>query len=136
MKPVACFIRPDLAPRGAVRRVGPRPDPTRSARIDERIRNVDPFRGDQKFPRSGERRKIGQPTKVSFASWIRSERYDPEGSRGPGGERTVEDKRRILSRELATGSGDDRAPLCIKAGRGREPKTERASDGLRIASKL
>jgi hypothetical protein len=97
---------------------------------------VDPFRGDQKFPRSGERRKIGQPTKVSFASWIRSERYDPEGSRGPGGERTVEDKRRILSRELATGSGDDRAPLCIKAGRGREPKTERASDGLRIASKL
>src|SRR6476619_1257070 len=35
MKPVACFIRPDLAPRGAVRKVGPRPDLTRSARMDE-----------------------------------------------------------------------------------------------------
>jgi len=35
VKPVACFIRPDLAPRGAVRKVGPRPDPTRSAPIDE-----------------------------------------------------------------------------------------------------
>jgi hypothetical protein len=35
VKPVACFTLPDLAPRGAVRRVGPRPDPTRSAHIDE-----------------------------------------------------------------------------------------------------
>jgi len=32
-KPVARFRHPDLAPRGAVRRVGPRPDPTRSARV-------------------------------------------------------------------------------------------------------
>jgi len=35
VKPVACFTLPDLAPRGAVRRVGPRPDPTRSAHMDE-----------------------------------------------------------------------------------------------------
>src|SRR6185295_10048423 len=35
VKPVACFTLPDPAPRGAVRRVGPRPDPTRSAHIDE-----------------------------------------------------------------------------------------------------
>src|SRR5512145_737727 len=35
VKPVACFTHPDLAPRGAVRRVGPRPDPTRSAHTDE-----------------------------------------------------------------------------------------------------
>jgi hypothetical protein len=35
VKPVARFTRPDLAPRGAVRRVGPRPNPTRSAEWDE-----------------------------------------------------------------------------------------------------
>ena len=35
VKPVACFIRSDLAPRGAVRKVDPRLDLTRSARIDE-----------------------------------------------------------------------------------------------------
>jgi hypothetical protein len=49
VKPVACFIHPDLAPRGAVRRVGPRPDPTRSARMDEpgrmAIRSGDGNRG-------------------------------------------------------------------------------------------
>jgi len=33
VKPVACFTLPDPAPRGAVRRVGPRPDPNRSAHI-------------------------------------------------------------------------------------------------------
>jgi len=35
VKPVACFIHSDLAPRSAVRTVGPRPDLTRSARMDE-----------------------------------------------------------------------------------------------------
>jgi hypothetical protein len=35
VEPVACSSHPDLAPRGAVRRVGPRPDPNRSARTDE-----------------------------------------------------------------------------------------------------
>jgi CheY-like chemotaxis protein len=38
VKPVACFIRPDLAPRGAVRRIGPRTDPTRSARMTNQVR--------------------------------------------------------------------------------------------------
>ena len=33
--PVACTTRSDVAPRSAVRRVGPRPDPTRSASVDE-----------------------------------------------------------------------------------------------------
>ena len=33
--PVACTTRSDVAPRSAVRRVGPRPDPTRSACMDE-----------------------------------------------------------------------------------------------------
>jgi hypothetical protein len=35
LEPVACSSHPDLAPRGAVREVGPRPDPNRSARTDE-----------------------------------------------------------------------------------------------------
>ncbi len=47
--PVACFALSDPAPRRAVRRVGPRPDPTRSARIDEpggtAIRPGDRYRG-------------------------------------------------------------------------------------------
>jgi len=34
-RPVACLVHADLAPRRAVRRVGPRPDPTRSARSGE-----------------------------------------------------------------------------------------------------
>jgi len=33
--PVACTTRSDVAPRSAVRRVSPRPDPTRSACMDE-----------------------------------------------------------------------------------------------------
>lgn len=33
--PVACTTRSDIAPRSAVRRVSPRPDPTRSACVDE-----------------------------------------------------------------------------------------------------
>jgi hypothetical protein len=48
-RPVACFALSDPAPRRAVRRVGPRPDPTRSARIDEpggtAIRPGDRYRG-------------------------------------------------------------------------------------------
>ena len=35
VEPVACATRSDVAPRSAVRRVGPRPDPTRSACMDE-----------------------------------------------------------------------------------------------------
>ena len=35
MEPVARSIRPDAAHRNAVREIGPRPDPTRSARSDE-----------------------------------------------------------------------------------------------------
>ena len=35
LEPVACSSHPDFAPRGAVRKVGPRPDQTRSARTDE-----------------------------------------------------------------------------------------------------
>jgi hypothetical protein len=35
MGPVACSIHSDVAPRSAVRRVGPRPDPTRSAGVIE-----------------------------------------------------------------------------------------------------
>ena len=35
LEPVACSSHPDLAPRGAVRKVGPRPDQTRSACTDE-----------------------------------------------------------------------------------------------------
>lgn len=35
VEPVACATRSDVAPRSAVRRIGPRPDPTRSACMDE-----------------------------------------------------------------------------------------------------
>ena len=35
VEPVACATRSDVAPRSAVRRVSPRPDPTRSACMDE-----------------------------------------------------------------------------------------------------
>ena len=35
LEPVACSSHPDFAPRGAVRKVGPRPGQTRSARTDE-----------------------------------------------------------------------------------------------------
>ncbi len=35
VRPVACLIRPDLAPRDALRSIGPRPGRTRSASVDE-----------------------------------------------------------------------------------------------------
>jgi hypothetical protein len=38
------------------------------------------------FWRGGERWKIGQLVRVSFSVWKRAEHYNPEGSRGPGGE--------------------------------------------------
>ena len=55
------------------------------------------------FERSGERRKIGQLARVSFSGWNQVERYEPEGSRGPGGERKLEHRRRVLKSDLATG---------------------------------
>jgi len=38
------------------------------------------------FWRGGERWKIGQLVRVRFSVWKRAEHYNPEGSRGPGGE--------------------------------------------------
>jgi len=45
------------------------------------------------FKRSGERRKIGRLARVSFNVWERVWRFDPEGSRGPGGEWRLENRR-------------------------------------------
>lgn len=76
VKPVACFTLPDLAPRGAVRRVGPRPDPTRSAHIDEpggmAIRPGDPCCGFalpvRAATQGGERKKNGSRKAPTVAS--------------------------------------------------------------------
>jgi len=61
VEPVACSTRSDVAPRGAVRRVGPRPDPTRSAGANEpggtAIRP-----GDQHWGLPSPYRKAHQPT--------------------------------------------------------------------------
>src|SRR4051812_50181181 len=86
MKPVACFIRPDLAPRGAVRKVGPRPDLTRSAPIDEpggmAIRPGDRSQG---FTVPSERR-ISQP--VAGERRTAAAKPPPWGGHGGGGRLT------------------------------------------------
>ena len=41
--------------------------------------------------------------KGKLPGWNRVERYDPEGSRGPGGERRLEDRRGVWRSNLATG---------------------------------
>jgi hypothetical protein len=38
------------------------------------------------FWRGGERGKIGRLVRASFSVWKKAEHYNPEGSRGPGGE--------------------------------------------------
>jgi hypothetical protein len=55
------------------------------------------------FKRYGERGKIGQLVKVSLRIWNRIERYDPEGSKGPGGERKFE--RQMWNFEIELGNG-------------------------------
>ena len=56
------------------------------------------------FQRGGERRQIGQLAMVNFTGWNRVERYEPEGSRGPEGERRLENRRSVLESNLATGN--------------------------------
>jgi hypothetical protein len=55
------------------------------------------------FWRGGERGKIGQLIRVSFTVWDQAERFNPEGSRGPEGERKSEDRQRVSRSDLATG---------------------------------
>jgi hypothetical protein len=61
VKPVACFTRPDPAPRGAVRRVGPRPDPTRSAWMSEPARMAIRVGNRSSRPRIAQLHRADQP---------------------------------------------------------------------------
>ena len=61
LEPVACSSRPDLAPRGAVRKVGPRPDQTRSACTDEPGEPAS-WPGDQSWGPSSPYRRVKQPS--------------------------------------------------------------------------
>ena len=61
LEPVACSSRPDLAPRGAVRKVGPRPDQTRSACTDEPGEPAS-WPGDQSWGPCSPYRWVNQPS--------------------------------------------------------------------------
>ena len=65
LEPVACSIRPDLAPRGAVRKVGPRPDQTRSACTDEPGEPAS-WPGDQSWGPCSPYRWVNQPSAANM----------------------------------------------------------------------
>jgi hypothetical protein len=85
--------------------------------------------GDKKlFQCGGERRKIGRLAKASLTAWIQAGRYEPEGLRNPGGERRLENKRRVPKSDLATGfvCGSRLAGRIAKAGAGAWDRTGQA----------
>ena len=65
LEPVACSSRPDLAPRGAVRKVGPRPDQTRSACTDEPGEPAS-WPGDQSWGPCPPYRRVKQPSAANM----------------------------------------------------------------------
>jgi hypothetical protein len=89
------------------------------------------------FRRNGERRKIGRLAKASFNVWKMVERYEPEGSRDPGGERRPEDRRGVSESDLATGfKRRTYLPKAVKSRAtksqgGREQEAERAERRFR-----